>query len=1220
MSNDLNSQEMNSKKTKENVKKKEKENSKENVEIKAESEVSKREEDILEFWNESDIFLKSLSKPSPEGEFVFYDGPPFATGLPHYGHLLAGTIKDIIPRFQTMRGKHVRRVWGWDVHGLPIENLIEKKFGVNTKREIEDLGIDKFNEEARGSVLKYRDEWRKIVPRTGRFVDMENDYKTMDPEYSETTWWIFKTLFEKDLVYEGFKSMHLCPRCGTTLSNFEVNLGYQDIKDLSVTTKFELKEEPGTFLLTWTTTPWTLPGNVAVGVHKDIDYIAVTVPENIEELGFDLKSDIDPGTYIFAKEAGQKDSSNEGKLHQLFWLAGKSEIQTKEMKGSDLVGLSYKPPFPYFLDKDLPNKENAWKIYDADYVTTDDGTGIVHLAPAFGEEDLLLAQEKNIPIVHHVNFEGAFTEDVVDFAGEKVKPKDEDGEDHMATDIKIIKWLAENNLLFAKEKITHSYPLCWRCDTPLLNYATTSWFIAVTDIKDEIIKANEGVSWTPDHIGTGRFGKWLENARDWAVSRSRYWGSPLPVWRNEETKEMEVIGSVEELRKKSRGALTRIITMRHAESEKNVLNVLDSSLDKYGLTETGVKEAKEAAKKLSGSVDVIYSSPVLRARKTAEIVAEELGLEVKIAEEVSEVDSGDWEKETLDSERVKEERKEYFSLPPQEQFEAVRGTNGESWKEVSDRVNRFLENATHKHAGESVLVVAHQGIVAEIERSIENKEINEELLHRQSVGRFAFPIRFDVRTDTGRQFDFHRPYIDQIKVYSESGTELTRVAEVFDTWYESGSMPYAQHHYPFENRDIFEPEGNKGFPADFIAEGLDQTRGWFYSLLVLGVGLFNKSPYKNVIVNGIILSEDGQKMSKRLLNYPDPLEVISKYGADSLRLYMSSSSVVRAESLNFSEKGVAEISRKVIGRLDNVYKFYEIYRDRSLEEEKELEESENVLDIWIESRLSKTEQMVRHSLDNYELDKATRPLFDFVEDLSTWYLRRSRDRFKGENSEDGKMSRRVLYTTLKTFALISAPFMPFYADYLYRSLRGESDPESVHLESWPTLKKPNGDILEKMKRVREIVSEGLEERNKEGIKVRQPLASLSYGGEKLDDTMESIISDEMNVKSVKYEEGKSEVEIDSHITEELRKEGIAREVIRTVQNERKNLGLNPRDLVNVYFHSDKEEFDSIVEEYKEEIKEASNAEKLIVGPIDNTQTGTTQSIGDFEVTLVVEKL
>ncbi|MEK7477747.1 MAG: class I tRNA ligase family protein, partial [Patescibacteria group bacterium] len=483
------------------------------------SEIALKEEAILKFWQENQIFEKTLAQTKDGPEFVFYDGPPFATGLPHYGHILAGTIKDVIPRYQTMKGRPVKRRWGWDCHGLPAENLVEAKLKLKSKQEIEDYGVALFNEEARAMVLEYVDDWKKIVPRLGRFVDMENDYRTMDSTYTETVMWIFKTLHDKGLIYEGYKSMQICPRCETTLSNFEVNQGYKDIPDISVTVKFELMDEPKKYVLAWTTTPWTLPGNVALAVNPEIDYVEVS-------------GEVEGNIYVVA---GARVKAVFGDNYKIL----------KTFKGSELLGKSYKPAFDYYVnDENIKNRENSWKIYGADFVTTEDGTGVVHIAPAFGEDDMKLGQKENLPFIQPVAMNGRFKPEVTDWAGEQVKPKD----DPQKMDIEILKYLAAKEILFAKAKITHSYPHCWRCETPLLNYAASSWFVEVTKFKDELVANNQQINWVPAHIKEGRFGKWLLGARDWAISRSRFWGAPIPVWKCEECQKTRIVGAVADLK------------------------------------------------------------------------------------------------------------------------------------------------------------------------------------------------------------------------------------------------------------------------------------------------------------------------------------------------------------------------------------------------------------------------------------------------------------------------------------------------------------------------------------------------------------------------------------------------------------------------------------------------------------------------------------------------
>ncbi|MFA5023207.1 MAG: class I tRNA ligase family protein, partial [Candidatus Paceibacterota bacterium] len=517
------------------------------------SNIAKMEESILQFWQENKIFAKSVAKEAPKGNFTFYDGPPFANGLPHYGHLIAGTIKDVIPRYKTMQGYQVRRRWGWDCHGLPVENLVEKELGLKSKKDILEYGVENFNDKARASVMRYADEWKRVVPRLGRFVDMGDDYRTMDASYSETTWWIFKRLHDKGLIYEGYKSMQICPRCETTLSNFEVSQGYKDVTDIAVTVKFELLDDSPstssgqarTYVLAWTTTPWTLPGNTALAINKEITYVKALNKETGEKIILSEKA--------FAEQAEK--------------VLGYEVIE--KIKGEDLIGKIYKPVFDYYAnDPKLEHKENGWKIYGADFVTTEDGTGVVHIAPAFGEDDLNLGRTNNLPFVQHVAMNGTFKPEVKDWPGVPVKPI----ENPQATDIEVLKNLAGRNLLFAKEKFTHSYPHCWRCDTPLLNYATSSWFVKVTDFRDKLVSANQQVNWVPEHVRDGRFGKWLEGARDWAISRSRFWGAPLPVWRCADCGAIKVFGSFDELAKEQKQSGNKYWVMRHGDAEANADN------------------------------------------------------------------------------------------------------------------------------------------------------------------------------------------------------------------------------------------------------------------------------------------------------------------------------------------------------------------------------------------------------------------------------------------------------------------------------------------------------------------------------------------------------------------------------------------------------------------------------------------------------------------------
>ncbi|MFH1193740.1 MAG: isoleucine--tRNA ligase [bacterium] len=1000
------------------------------------NKIIQNEEEVLKFWREKKIFEKSVNNRPESKPYVFYDGPPFATGLPHYGHIVASLMKDVVPRYWTMRGYRVERKWGWDCHGLPIENLIEQKLQIKSHKEIVDFGVAKFNNECHAMVLQYANDWKKVIERMGRWVDMEHDYKTMDLEYMESVWWVFNELWKKDLIYHGYKPMHICPRCETTLSNFEVTQGYKNVKDIAVTVKFKIKSgqniktplEPeservwtvpeNTYFLAWTTTPWTLPGNVALAVGEDIDYVLIKILSerdgkntNVyfkkDEYYIVAKNKISP--YIpqaIAEGSGaQIDRIVEVKSPNNIFDGLTVQIFNEYLKGADLISLEYEPLFPYFKDT-----ENAFRVVAGDFVTTEDGTGVVHIAPAFGEDDYRVGQREKIGWVQHVGMDGRFTKDVADFSGLEVKPK----EDPTSADIAILKYLAAKNLIFAKEKFEHSYPHCWRCDSPLLNYATSSWFIKVTELTDDMLKNNKKIRWVPKHMKDGRFGKWLEGARDWAVSRNRFWGDPLPIWQAEDG-DMICVGSVAELEKLS---------------------------------------------------------------------------------------------------------------------------------------------------GEKIT-------------------------------------------------DIHKHLMDKI-VIKKGGKKYKRVPEVLDCWFESGSMPYGQKHYPFENKEEFET----GFPAEFIAEGQDQTRGWFYTLHVLATALTrgkeksipvkNSEPaFKNVIVNGIVLAEDGKKMSKRLKNYPDPMEVVAKYGADALRYYLLTSPVMYAENLNFSENEVREMWGKLLNTWSNVLDLYLMYGNR----QEKFTKPSNVLDQWILAKLAQFKKEITEKMDAYLLSEASRPLLDFITELSQWHIRRSRDRIKEKDAEALGTLRYVLLE----FAKISAPFTPFMAEHTYKELRGEL--ESVHLEDWPKYKKitkAETDLLAEMQVAREVVEKALALRAEKKIKVRQPLAELQISNCKLQNGILNIVAEEINVRSVIPAKAgipsgnnwaiKDNVALDLEITPELRDEGAVREFVRGINALRKTAGLTPQDSATVYIAAD-QHLAPILKKYEAEILKSVIGKKLLLQKSDTKYSG-----------------
>ncbi|MEZ4195019.1 MAG: class I tRNA ligase family protein [Candidatus Paceibacterota bacterium] len=1164
------------------------------------SDVSLREEAIQKFWDENDIFNKSLHAPAgaePKGDFVFYDGPPFATGTPHYGHILAGTIKDAIPRFWTMNGFRVRRKWGWDCHGLPLENLIEKKLGLANKRDIEEYGVKNFNEQAREAVLEYRDDWKKVVPRMGRWADMEDDYKTMDSTYTESVWWVFKSLYEKGLVYEGFKSMHLCPRCGTTLSNFEVNQGYKDIKDIAVTVKLPLLDDAGnktdTALLVWTTTPWTLPGNMAAAVNKDFDYVKVKV-----------KAEAGEENLLLAK----------GRLAQLGDLA--YEV-VEEIKGSELVGRKYEPPFDYFKHDERVLTDWVWTIFHADYVELgEEGTGAVHLAPAYGEDDMVLAKAEGVPIVHHVDYEGRFMDFVTDFAGKLVKPKDDDdaGVSHLDADIEIVRALNASGKLFKKENITHSYPHCWRDDTPLLNYATTSWFVEVTKIKDELVEANNKVKWVPEHVGSNRFGRWLEGARDWAISRQRYWGAPLPIWRNPKTQEYKVFGSLAELQEYVPKSGNTYVLMRHGETGSNLEHKISLKPDGVDpLTSRGVEQVTEAVKNLDQKIDLIIHTGFERTRETAEIVAKILNLtpeaviceprlgEIKMPEDMQ---GKIWS--------------EYDALFPEWTDRYTKKIEGyENRLDVRRRSGEWLFETDAKYKNKTILVVGHGCSILELESifAATDEKTAEEVYESRQYYKNAQTEEYKLNKfphNDDYLLDYHRPYIDDFELVDTDGVKLVRVPEVFDCWFESGSMPYGQQHYPFENKANFEKEY---FPAQFIAEGLDQTRGWFYSLIVLGTALFGKSPYENVIVNGLVLAEDGKKMSKSLRNYPDPMELADRVGVDAMRYYLLSAPIMRGEDLAFSEKEVLELQRKNIGRLHNVLAMYEMFADGT----EVVADSKNILDRWIVSRLNQLVKESTEGYQNYELDKATRPIADFIDDVSVWYLRRSRERLKGDDAEDKKLALGTLRYILRELAKVMAPAMPFYAEYLWRVVRNENEVESVHLTAWPEGGEIVSELIVSMTSVRSFANMGLKLRTQKNIGLKQPLKQFiigdSFVAPKNWEECAGILADELNVKEVVLRPELEGVSFDFDITPELKLEGEAREFIRAVQERRKAEGFAPQDEIELIIDTD-EAGRHLVETHQATITKIVGASQVVFAET----VGESIMAGEKTFTVALKKL
>ncbi|MDR1948060.1 MAG: isoleucine--tRNA ligase [Spirochaetaceae bacterium] len=898
----------------------------------------KLEEEVLAFWEKNDIFKKSISRREGAEEYVFYDGPPFATGMPHFGHFVPSTIKDIIPRYQTMKGKKVERRFGWDCHGLPVENLIEKELGLNSKTDIERYGVARFNEACRDSVLRYVREWREVITRLGRWVDFDNDYKTMDGDYMETIWWIMKSLWEKGLLYEGHYILPYCPRCATVLSNHELNLGgFRDVHDPAITVRFKIRgiapasdasrqsdltDGPGgladgrSYILAWTTTPWTLPSNLALTLGPDIDYVLV---EDGDE------------RYLLAEArlgAYYKDPAG----CQIIW----------KKKGADLIGIEYEPLFPYFSEA---AKQNAFRTYGGDFVSTGDGTGVVHTAPGFGEDDQRVLKGTGIPVICPVDAECRFTAEVSDYQGLFVKDADKAIMDRLKAEGKLVR----------REQILHAYPHCWRCGSPLIYRAVGSWFVNVEKIKADMLDANSRIAWVPEHIKEGRFGKWLEGARDWAISRNRYWGNPLPIWKCPDCGKTICVGSRAEL----------------------------------------------AA--LSGTAP------------------------------------GD----------------------------------------------------LHKHFVDEITIPC--------------KAVPGDAASGKAAPGDAAPC----------------------------GGTMRRIPEVLDCWFESGAMPYAQNHYPFENKDSFDSH----FPADFINEGLDQTRGWFYTLTILAAALFKKPAFLNCIVSGLVLAPDGKKMSKNLRNYTDPMEVVNTFGADVLRLFLVHSGVVKSDDLRYSDEGVRDVMKSILIPLWNAYSFFVTYANIDKISPGEAPDNPaNPLDKWILSAAEALKEQVGDALDAYDLSRAVDPILTFIDLLNNWYIRRSRRRFwRGEAGGGGSDTDKaeaygVLYDVLRTLITVASPFMPFTTDAIWRNLRREGEAESVHLRDFPVPREARRDreLEYKMAVVQHAVSMGRSLRSQYNIKVRQPLRTVELVTRQPDEKkvlleMEEIIREELNVKSVIFRDNEEDL-------------------------------------------------------------------------------------------------
>ncbi|MBU1728040.1 class I tRNA ligase family protein [Patescibacteria group bacterium] len=1142
------------------------------------SESALREERILEFWKENNIFEKSLEKDSPKGEFVFYEGPPTANGKPGIHHLEARAFKDVIPRYKTMCGYHVRRKAGWDTHGLPVELEVEKELGLKSKKEIEEFGIAEFNQRCKKSVWKYLDLWNIFTERIGFWLDQKDPYITYDKNYMESVWNVIKEIDKRKLLYKDYKVVPWCPRCGTGLSSHELAQGYEDVKDLSVYVKFKLKNEQNTFILAWTTTPWTLLGNVALAVGEKIDYVKIALGKEF---------------LILAKA-------------RLSVIKGEYKI-VEEMKGKDLEGLEYEPLYSYLsenisgAEKEKLNK--AYKVYPASFVTTEDGTGVVHTAVMYGHDDFILGTEIGLPKFHLVGEDGNFLDFTGPFARKFVK------DEKVAVDI--IKDLAGRGILLEKEKYEHSYPHCWRCKTPLIYYARDSWYVKMSALRDELVAENKKINWEPEYIKEGRFGQWLEEIKDWAISRERYWGTPLPIWICDDCGERRIVGSVEDIKENVKKSGNKYYVMRHGEAENNVQNIYCSDKNKYHLTENGRTQVSETAKDLENKkITTIYCSPVLRTKETAEIVAKHIGFPLEkiiYDDRIGELEFGDFSGRSVSEFWDYMDGKDYgfdTKIP-----------GGESHQDAKNRFGEFLYDIDKKHKGENILIISH-GIAVELFPAViegadrdRSLDIIFSLLKNKPASLHREHDFVPLPHNENFELDLHKPYVDGIKLVcthagagQACGGEMSRAKEVMDVWFDSGSMPFAQDHYPFSNKKI-------SYPADFISEAIDQTRGWFYTLLAIGVLMGKGTPFKNVICLGHILDSEGKKMSKSIGNVVDPWTMIEKYGVDTLRLWMYSINQP-GESKNFDEKTVLELHRQFFGLLYNVLAFYELYREKNLETKDKIN-SNNILDQWILARLDGLNKFCTDNLNSYRLLEPVRAIKEFIGDLSTWYLRRSRERIK--NGE--KDAKQTLYYVLKNLAKTMAPLAPFTAEDVWLKLKNKDDKESVNLEEWPVSNEVDPKILEKMGEVRKIVSLGLEARQKAGIKVRQPLSKIEVKNYKLSAEYSELIKDELNVKEIS-ENSKidGEVLLDAKITETLKEEGDYRELVRAVQDMRKKAGLTPSDVVSFVVETN-DEGKKLIQKFEGDMKKTVLAEKIEF----NENGGDEVKIDDLIFKIKLEK-
>ncbi|HTK05259.1 MAG TPA: class I tRNA ligase family protein [Candidatus Eisenbacteria bacterium] len=1137
------------------------------------------EEEQLKKWDERQVFHKVLARNAERDRkpFVFFEGPPTANGKPGIHHLLTRAFKDVILRFKTMQGYRIDRKAGWDTHGLPVELEVEKQLGFTKKQDIEAYGIAKFNAKCRESVWKYLDLWQKSTRRIAFWVDLDDPYITYKNEYVESLWWIMKEIDKKGLLYQGYRVTPHCPRCVTSLSSHELAQGYKDTEDPSVYVKFPIDAAAKKFFLVWTTTPWTLPGNVALAVGPDVIYVEAKMKEGGD-------------TLVLAKE-------------RLSVLSGDFEV-VKEMSGSDLVGTAYER-----LYRTLPASDsraaNAYKVKPAAFVSTADGTGIVHIAPAFGEDDAQFGQKYEMPTLLTVDNTGM----MLDMPG---MPDAAKGKFFKKADDDVKADLTARGLLYKSETYVHSYPFCWRCGTPLLYYAKTSWYIRMSSLREELLKRNEQINWVPSHIKDGRFGEWLKEVKDWALSRERYWGTPLPIWECGEKAcgKRTAIGSLDELHALSRPK-NRYFLQRHGEAVTNAADTISCWPEpgEFHLTEKGQGQVRATAKKLKDKkIDMIFSSDLLRTKETAEMIAGELGLPITYDQRLRELDVG-----AFNGKAVKDFHAAAAGL---DRFEQKVADTGETLNDVRRRMVDFLKELDRKYSGKNILIVSHGDPLWMLQATFGGRSKDEIKAwpHYNGVGEFLeMETPKNLPYDELGNIDVHRPFIDDVLIacpHCKTGT-ASRVKDVIDVWFDSGAMPFAQWGYPRNEKEAFRIDEGLNFPADFISEAIDQTRGWFYTLLAVSTLLGKENPpYKNVICLGHVLDSKGQKMSKSKGNVVDPFVAIDKYGADVIRWYFYTVNQP-GDPKRFDEKAVDEVTKKVFLILWNVLTYYKMYAGPSPKAPSAAPRSANELDRWLLAELARVREAATKGLEAYAVIDAGRELAGLVDSLSTWYVRRSRDRFKSGTDAEKADALATLGYALRTIAGMMAPFTPFVADALYAEVGGEK--ESVHLAEWPAAMQDDKELREAMDIVRQTASLGLEARAKAAIPVRQALASATIASAREPEAwMKEILMDELNVEAVLWQkaEGPATASLDTVITPALKRKGAARELVRNINEMRKNSGLTIQDRV-VVTHSTESEF------WHETLKEHGESLKIDV-KADAIEKG--RSDGDAELASGDEKI